>query len=107
MPRRLVRLLLRMTGWLLTPLVLVLAAGVGASTGLLLAPQFSSANTGVIVTVALALVFASLGLVFWSRILRQHPGLRHSLELTAQGAPESPIVQRLIHPDEPGPDAGP
>ena len=107
MPRRLVRLLLRMTGWLLTPLVLVLAAGAGASTGLLLAPRLSSANTGVIVTVALALIFASLGLVFWARILREHPGLRHTLELTAQGAPDSPIVQRLIHPEEPGPDGAP
>ena len=107
MPRRLVRLLLRMAGWLLTPLVLVLAAGAGASTGLLLAPQFSSANTGVVVTVALSLVFASLGLVFWARFLREHPALRHTLELTAQGAPDSPIVQRLIHPDDTPPGGVP
>lgn len=105
MPHRVMRMLLRLAGWLLTPLVIVVAAAIGATTGLLVAPQFSSANTGVVVTLALALLAASLGLVFWARILREHPGLRHRLELTAHGAPDSPLVQRLIHPDDPGSDA--
>jgi hypothetical protein len=103
MPRRLARLLLRLTGWLLTPLVLVITAAVGATIGLLVIPHIASANAGLIVTFALAMFAALLGLVFWVRTLREHPGLRHTLELTVEGAPDSPIVQRLIHPDEPGP----
>lgn len=107
MPRRLVRLLLRIAGWLLTPLVLVSAAGIGAMVGVIIAPRLGSANTALIVTVALALVAAIAGLILWARLLRQHPELRHTLEMTAHGAPDSPIVQRLIHPDDsaPGPVA--
>ena len=102
MPRRLARLLLRLTGWLLTPLVLVIAAAGGATIALLVIPHIASAETGLILTFALALMAALLGLVFWVRTLREHPGLRHTLELTVEGAPDSPIVQRLIHPEDPG-----
>lgn len=107
MPGRLVRLLLRMAGWLLTPLVLITAAAIGATIGLIVAPRFASANAGLILTISLAIVAAIIGLVLWARMLREHPRLRHTLEMTAHGAPDSPIVQRLIHPDEATPDKAP
>jgi hypothetical protein len=103
MPRRLVRLLLRISGWLLTPLVLITAAAIGATVGLAVAPKFP-ANSALIVTVVLALAAATTGLVLWARMLRVHPELRHTLEMTVHGAPDSPIVQRLIHPDKPPSD---
>jgi hypothetical protein len=101
MPRRLVRLLvLRIAGWLLTPLVLVVTAVIGATIGLLVAPRLSP-DIALGVTAGLALVGAVAGLALWTRLLREHPGLRHTLEMTAQGVPESALVQRLIHPDDP------
>jgi len=100
MPRRFVRLLLRIAGWLLTPLVLISTAAIGAFIGLLIAPRFSSANVSLAVTGGLAFISAVLGLIFWARLLREHPGLRHTLEMTVEGTPDTPLVQRLIHPDD-------
>lgn len=104
MPRRLTRLLLRLAGWLLTPLVLTTAAAIGATIGLLLAPHFSSTLTSLVVTAVMALAAAIGGLILWVRLLREHPQLRHTLELAVDGSSESPLMQRLIHPDgaEPG-----
>ena len=99
MPRRLARLFFRVAGWLLTPLVLITAAAIGATIGLLVAPTLSP-NAALGLTAGLALAAAIAGLVLWTRMLRTHPGLRHTLEMTAQGAPESALVQRLIHPDD-------
>jgi hypothetical protein len=98
MPRRLARLFFRMAGWLLTPLVLLSAAGIGATIGLVIAPTLSP-NAGLGLTASLSLAAAIAGLLLWVRLLREHPSLRHTLEMTTQGAPESPLVERLIHPD--------
>lgn len=104
MPRRLVRLLLRLAGWVLTPLVVTTAAAIGATVGLLAAPHFRSTLTSLIVTTLLALIAAVGGLILWVRLLREHPQLRHTLEMAADGTSDSPLMQRLIHPDgiEPG-----
>lgn len=99
MVRRPVRLLFRIAGWLLTPLVLLSAAVIGATIGLLVAPRFPP-DAGLGLTLGSALVAAIAGLVFWMRLLREHPGLRHTLEMTAQGVPESSLVERLMHPDD-------
>lgn len=99
MSRRFARLLFRIAGWLLTPLVLILAAGIGATIGLLVAPTLSP-DAALGFTAGLALLAGIAGLVFWLRLLREHPGLRHTLEVTVQGVPESPLVERLIHPDD-------
>jgi hypothetical protein len=104
MPRRVARLFLRLAGWVLTPLVLITAAAIGATLGLFIAPEFSSATNGLVLTGALALAAAIVGLILWVRLLRQHPQLRHTLEMTVQGTPDSPVVQRLIHPDDVKPD---
>lgn len=106
MPRRVARLVFRVAGWLLTPLVVVTAAAIGATIGLVVAPTLTSANAALALTVSFSLISAIAGLVLWARVLREHPDLRHTLELTAQGAPDSPLVQRLIHPDDPNQDVG-
>ena len=104
MPRRAARLLFRVAGWLLTPLVLVVAAGAGATVGLLVAPRFSP-NAGLMLTVALALVFAIAGLIVWVRILRSNPELRQVFAVTEEGLPQSELIDQLAHPDgsKPGP----
>lgn len=104
MPGRVARLLLRLAGWVLTPLVLITAAAIGATLGLLIAPQFSSATHGLLLTGALALAAAIIGLILWVRLLRDHPRLRHTLEIAVDGTPDSPVVQHLIHPDDAKPD---
>lgn len=104
---RLLRLLLRIAGWLLTPLVLILAAAIGATIGLLVAPTFSTATTGFIAVGVLALLAAIAGLFGWVHLLREHPELRHTLEMSTDGTPVSPLVQRLIHPDAPPPADAP
>jgi hypothetical protein len=103
MPRRIARLFFRVAGWLLTPLVLVCAAAIGATIGLMVAPTLSP-NAGLGLTAGMSLVAAIAGLVLWIRLLRQHPRLRHTLEMTVEGVPESSLVERLIHPDEAGRD---
>lgn len=98
MPRRAARLLFRVAGWLLTPLVLVGAAGIGATIGLVIAPRLSP-DAGLAMTVAFALVFAVGGLILWVRLLRHSPELRHAFAVTAEGLPESELVEQLVHPD--------
>lgn len=98
MPRRIARLFFRTAGWLLTPLVLVSAAGIGATIGLVAAPALSP-NAGLGLTVGFALIAAIAGLVFWLRLLRTHPELRHTLEMTVEGVPESVLVDHLMHPE--------
>jgi zinc transporter ZupT len=103
MLRRAARLLLRAAGWLLTPLVLVCAAAVGATIGLLLAPRFSP-NTALALTVALALIAVVAGLVLWVRLLRRSPELRQTFAVTEAGLPQSDLVEQLVHPDAAKPD---
>ena len=99
MSRRAARLILRAAGWLLTPLVLTVAAGIGATFGLLLATRVSP-NLGLVITLVLALIFAVAGLVVWVRVLRHSPELRHAFAVTTEGLPESKFVEHLVHPDQ-------
>jgi ABC-type enterochelin transport system permease subunit len=103
MSRRAARLLFRVAGWLLTPLVLVCAAGIGATIGLLIAPRLSP-NAGLALTVACALIGAIAGLILWMRLLRDSPELRHTFAMTEAGLPESELVEHLVHPDAAKPD---
>ncbi|HEY4322258.1 MAG TPA: hypothetical protein VGM77_13915 [Gemmatimonadales bacterium] len=95
---RVARVLLRVAGWVLTPLVLVCAAAIGATIGLVVAPRFSP-MAGLIVTAVLALAAAIAGLLLWLELLREHPELRESLAITAAGIPDADAVQRLVHPE--------
>lgn len=106
MPRRAARLLFRLAGWLLTPFVLICAAGIGATIGLVLAPRFSPTG-GLAVTVALALCAAIAGLVGWVRLLRHSPELRHTFAVTEEGLPESKLIEHLAHPDDTNSDGNP
>ena len=98
MPRRAARLLFRVAGWLLTPLVLVCAAAIGATIGLLIAPRFSP-TAALVLTVALALIFSVAGLIVWVRLLRQSPELRQVFAVTEAGLPQSEVIEHLVHPD--------
>ena len=103
MPPRGARLLFRIAGWLLTPLVLVVAAALGATIGLVIAARVSP-NAGLALTVASSLICTILGLVFWVKLLRRSPELRETFAVTEEGLPQSELVEQLVHPDAPKAD---
>jgi len=104
MAGRALRLIFRILGWVATPLVLVIAATTGAVLGLLIAPALST-YPALAVTLVFGTVVAAAGLYGWVRLLRRSPRLRHTLDMTVEGVPESPIVEHLMHPDEPESEA--
>lgn len=90
----------RLAGWLLTPVVIIGAAGVGAYLAVLMAPRFSAVVSLVLVGVA-GLAGAIVGLGLWLKALRQSPELRHALAVTSEGVPEGAAVEELFQPDRP------
>jgi uncharacterized membrane protein YfcA len=84
------RLVLRILGWLLTPLVALAAGFIGAVLGTIVAEWIDSPTVGLIVTVVLGAVTGFTALDFWFRLLRHHPKLTHALDLDS--TVESSIV---------------
>ena len=85
-----VRLVLRILGWLLTPLVASAASFLGAVLGTVVAEWIDSPTVGLVTTVALGAATGFTALVFWFRLLRHSPKLTHALDLDS--TVESPIV---------------
>jgi len=84
---RWLHLLLRVLGWLLTPLVAWAASLLGAWLGTLIAAWIDRPLQGLLVTMGLGAVFGFGTLLFWMRVLRRSPRLRHSLHVTREGIP--------------------
>jgi hypothetical protein len=100
MLQRIARLLFRVGGWLLTPIVTILAAAVGATIATMVAPRVS-AMTGVIGAVAGGLIAAGVGLWLWLRLLRESPELRDVLQVTPGGVPSEDAIDDVIGQDPP------
>ncbi len=96
--RHAVRLMLRVTGWVLTPLILITAAGIGAAAGLLIATPLPL-NAGIAATLTCAVAAAIVALVLWVRLLRRRPELREALDLTPAGLPETTLTDPALHVD--------
>jgi hypothetical protein len=84
------RLFLRILGWLLTPLVASAASFLGAVIGTVLAEWSDSPTIGLVITVVCGAGAGFTALVFWFRLLRHSPKLTHALDLDS--TVESPIV---------------
>lgn len=97
---RVARILLHGAGWLLTPIVTILAASVGATIGTLVAPGFSPVR-GLVIAAIGGLIGASLGLWLWLRILRGSPELRDVLAVTPEGVPTEAAIAEVIGEDPP------
>lgn len=82
-----VRFLLRLLGWLLTPLVAWAASFSGAVLGAALAGQAARATTGVVLTIGMGFAFALLGTHGWLRLIRRSPELQEALHLAPDGTP--------------------
>ena len=95
-----VRLVLRILGWLLTPLVATAASFLGAVLGTVVAEWIDSPSVGLTVTVLLGAATGFTSLIFWFRLLRHSPKLTHALDLDS--TVESPIVAlAAAEPGEP------
>ncbi len=99
---RVLRFLLRMLGWLLTPLVAWAASFSGAMVGAILSRGIDSALTAVAMTLLTGLVFALVAIHAWLVLLRRNPELRAALHLSPEGAPlELEALVEAPVPDEP------
>jgi hypothetical protein len=81
------RTLVRLAGWLLTPLVAWAASFLGAWFGALISGGASSTRTTLFATVFFGGFAALLSAWGWLRYLRRHPKLQRTLEVTAEGTP--------------------
>lgn len=94
------RLVLRILGWLLTPLVATAASFLGAVLGTVVAEWADSPTVGLTITVLLGAATGFTALVFWFRLLRHSPKLTHALDL--ESTVESSIVAlAAAEPGEP------
>ncbi len=97
--RRVVRLLVRVAGWLLTPLVLTVAAALGATAMAVVAPAVSTTPALALVTAA-GLASAGVGLWLWLNLLRTSPELQVALAVTAEGAPLDAELDAILGTSE-------
>ncbi len=95
-----VRALVRIVGWLLTPLVAWAASFVGAWIGAVVSGGSGNPMTTLWVTVICGAVFALAGAWGWLRFLRKSPRLQKSLEVAPDG---TPLIALEHEPPEPTP----
>ncbi len=81
------RALVRIAGWLLTPLVAWAASFIGAWIGAWISGGAKRTMTTFTVTAVFGGVFALVSAWAWLRFLRRHPRLQHSLEVAPDGTP--------------------
>lgn len=101
---RVLKLLLRILGWLLTPLVAWAASFIGASIGAIIARGLKSPTTGLVVTAACGAI-AGLGtLAVVIHYLRRSPRLRQALHVTEDAIPDTSDFLVPAPPPEGGHD---
>jgi hypothetical protein len=84
---RWLRALVRVFGWLLTPVLAWAASFFGAVAGALLAMQVREPRNGILVTAVVGGVVSFLAIHFWLRFLRRHRELQEALAVSAEGTP--------------------
>lgn len=93
--KRAARLLVRIAGWLVTPIAATLTAALGATLATILAPTVSP-MTGIGIATAGGLAGAVIGLALWIRVVRGSPQLQEALAMTPDGAPRPEAIDELI-----------
>jgi len=93
--------LLRASGWLLTPIVALAAAFVGALVGTVLATLLPNPIHGVVLTILLGGAAGFVTVHYWLHALRNSPRLQHALHVLPDGTPEAAAVGDDEGPGEP------
>ena len=86
---KVLKLLIRVLGWLLTPLVAWAASFIGAAIGAVFARGITSPTTGLVVTAACGAVGGLGTLAVVIHYLRNSPRLRHALHVTEDAIPDT------------------
>jgi hypothetical protein len=86
-----VRFLVRLFGWLLTPFVAWAASFLGAFLTAAVLSDRMPALKELYFTVAGGGLFAVLALILWLRLLRRSKRLRTTLQVTAEGTPVAAV----------------
>jgi hypothetical protein len=94
---RLLRLLLLIIGWLLTPLVVWAASVFGAWAGARAGHGLATADQALAATVAGGAMAGFVAVFVWMRLLRRSPRLRHSLGISREGIPIKGELIQAIH----------
>jgi hypothetical protein len=81
-------ILLRVVGWLLTPLVAWAASLWGAWTALRITVGFDNERSAIYTAFGVAVVTGTIALYLWMQLLRRSPRLRKSLHITREGLPQ-------------------
>ena len=84
-----IRMILRIFGWLLTPLVAWAASHFGGGIGAAIAKGIDNPRLGLAFTVVAAAISGLLALNLWIRLLRHSPELRHVLHVDEDATPET------------------
>jgi hypothetical protein len=103
---RIARLIVRIAGWLLTPIVIAVTAAAAALLAAVASPRFSTSTALATVGIS-GMVGGIIGTWLWLKLLRGSPELRQALAVTPQGVPEGQAVEQLLHPDRPSSGGGP
>ncbi len=85
----LIRLVLRIFGWLLTPLVAWAASHFGGAVGAGIASGIANPRTGLVLTVGSAALAGLLALHFWLKLVRRSPRLQHVLHVDPDATPDT------------------
>ncbi len=99
------RLLVRLGGWLLTPLLAWAAAFLGAVLGSLLGGNLGNPYVGIAVTAGAGVASGALAMIIWLRILRRFPSLRGALHVRPDGTPLELPLDEDDAPRAAGPSA--
>jgi hypothetical protein len=90
-------ILLRVVGWLLTPLVVWAASLWGAWTALRVTIGLGNERSAIYTAFGVAVLTGTITLYLWMQLLRRSPRLRKSLHITREGLPQI---------EDPGPNSG-
>jgi hypothetical protein len=84
-----VRVVLRILGWLLTPLVAWAASHFGGGIGATIASGVANPRIGLLLTIIAAALSGLLALQLWISLLRHSPELRRVLHVAKDATPDT------------------
>ena len=88
--------MVRLVGWLLTPLIAWAASFVGAGIGAQLGASANRATTTLKVSIGFGAVFAFVAAWSWLHFLRRSPKLQEVLAVTPEGTPEAAVENEPV-----------